>query len=124
MFQIALYGLEWEIVTAVPAHSSTVSTIHQENWSQSSGHSQMGRLPDQNHYGLHELQQQHARLHKEIRQREEWTVTEAKSDLMPVDSNVPNSLSKNNQHVEISDPQLWPLFKDRQKPKKFSAKQN
>lgn len=110
MFQIALYGLDWETVTAVPAHGSTVSTINQENWSQSSGHSQVGRLPDQNHYGLHELQQQHARLHKEIRQREEWTVTEAKSDLMPVDSNVPNSLSENNQHVEISDSQLWPLF--------------
>lgn len=44
-----------------------------------------------------------------------------KSALMPVDSNVPNSLSENNQHVEISDPQLRSLFTDRQKPKTFSG---
>lgn len=44
-----------------------------------------------------------------------------KSDMMPVDSNVPNSLSENNQHVEMSDTQVWPLFRDKQKPKKFSG---
>lgn len=50
------------MVTAVPSYGSTVSTVHQENWSQSSGDSQMWRLPDQHHDGLHKLQQQDARL--------------------------------------------------------------
>lgn len=61
-------GLNGETVAVVPAYGSTVSAVHQENRSESSGDSQMWRLPDQHHDGLHKLQHQHARLHKERRQ--------------------------------------------------------
>ena len=64
----------------VPAHSSTVSTVHQEYWPESSGHSHVRRLSDENHYGLHELQQQHTRLHGDKRQHEQHTETEAGSE--------------------------------------------
>jgi len=63
----------------VPAHSTTVSTVHQENGSESSGHSQVRRLSDQNHDGLHELQQQHTRLNKEKPQHEQCAATDAES---------------------------------------------
>lgn len=41
----------------LPAHSTTVSTVHQEYWSERSGHPHVRCLSDQNHYGLHELHQ-------------------------------------------------------------------
>lgn len=46
----------------VPADGTTVSAVHQENGPQSSGHSHVRGLPDQNHDGLHKLEHQNARL--------------------------------------------------------------
>lgn len=51
----------------VPAHGTAVSAVNQEYGPESSGHSHVRRLSDQNHYGLHKLQLQHARLHKDKR---------------------------------------------------------
>lgn len=50
-------------VSVLPADSATVSAVHQEDGSESPGNAEVRRLADQNHYGLHELEQQHTRLH-------------------------------------------------------------
>lgn len=58
------HTLMWLQIKFVPAHSTTVSAVHQENRSQSSGHAHVRRLPDQNHDGLRELKHQHTRLYE------------------------------------------------------------
>lgn len=74
------------ICSGIPAHSATVSAVYQEYWSKGSGHSHVRRLSDQNHNGLHELQQQHTRLHKDERQHQSVT----NDDLGPAGSNGPD----------------------------------
>lgn len=45
-----------------PAHGATVAAVHQEDGSEGPRHPQVGRLPDQNHDGFNELDEQHVRL--------------------------------------------------------------
>lgn len=69
----------------IPSHGTTVSAIHQEYGSESSGHTQVRSLPDQNHYGLHKLEQQHTSLHTGQTRCQTYEMVKIQMFLKPTD---------------------------------------